>query len=413
MNAAPGGRAVPHTASARAGPLRRRAARAALGVAVAIGVAGAIGVAAWPVVPGYEAVRARSAPSEARLLDRRGRILHERRVRADERRLAWTPLAEISPALVEAVIETEDRRFRLHRGVDVRALAGALLAELRGDRRGASTLTMQLAGELEPTLRAAGGRRTLAQKARQILHALALERGWSKDQILEAYLNRVGFRGELVGVAAAARGLFDEAPHAVDRSEAWLLAALLRSPNAAPEAVAARACRLATRATGDARRSARSPLAGDPPAATGCGGFEALAAQAFARAPRLSPPVALAPHLAARLLGPSGDVRTTLDADLQRTATALTEQLARLADRRVRDRAVLVVENGSGDVLAWVGAAGRSSNARHVDFVRARRQVGSTLKPFLYALAFEDASSRPRPIGVPPRNPTALGGFGR
>lgn len=414
MSADPGGRPGPRTPGARAGRLRGRAARAVLGGIASIGAALAISVAAWPDVPGYEAVRARSAPSEARLLDRRGRILHERRVRADERRLAWTPLAEISPALVEAVLETEDRRFRAHHGVDVRALAGAFLAELRGDRRGASTLTMQLAGELEPALRAAGGRRTLAQKARQILHALALERGWSKDQILEAYLNRVGFRGELVGVAAAARGLFDEAPHAVDRSEAWLLAALLRSPNAAPEAVAARACRLAARAAREAIRAARSPIADDPSAASDCSGFEALAAQAFARAPRLSPPVALAPHLAARLLGPSGDVRTTLDADLQRAASrALAEQLARLADRRVRDGAVLVVENGSGDVLAWVGSSGALSNARHVDFVRARRQAGSTLKPFLYALAFEDRILSPTTLldDSPLEIPTALGSY--
>ncbi|MEZ4282626.1 MAG: penicillin-binding transpeptidase domain-containing protein [Myxococcota bacterium] len=107
-------------------------------------------------------------------------------------------------------------------------------------------------------------------------------------------------------------------------------------------------------------------------------------------------------------------MRTTLDADLQRTATrALTEQLARLADRRVRDGAVLVVENGSGDVLAWVGSSGALSNARHVDFVRARRQAGSTLKPFLYALAFEDRILSPTTLldDSPLEIPTALGSY--
>lgn len=409
MSADREGRTPLRIGSARVGPLRGLAALAVLAVIGAVGVVGvvcAIGIVSRPAVPSHEAVRARSAPSEARLLDRRGRILHERRVRMDERRLAWTPLAEISPALVEAVIETEDRRFREHGGVDVRALIGALLAELRGDRRGASTLTMQLAGELEPKLRAQGGRRTLAQKVRQIRHALALERRWSKDQILEAYLNRVGFRGELVGVAAGARGLFDKAPHALDRSEAWLLAALLQSPNAPAEAVAGRACRLAARAMRPA------PEAGAAP--PDCGGFESRAARAFAGAPSPSPPAALAPHLATRLLGPSGDVRTTLDADLQRIATrALTEQLARLADRRVRDGAVLVVENASGDVLAWVGSSGALSNARHVDFVRARRQAGSTLKPFLYALAFEDRILSPTTLldDSPLEIPTALGSY--
>ena len=402
------GRATPLRLSARAMLFR---AFAALVLSVSI-VAG--GVASLPAVPSHDAVRTRSAPSEARLLDRRGRILHERRVRTDERRLAWTPLAEISPALVAAVIETEDRRFREHRGVDLRALIGALFAELRGDRRGASTLTMQLAGELEPTLRAQGGRRTLAQKARQIVHALVLERRWSKDQIIEAYLNRVGLRGELVGIAAGARGLFDKAPHALDRSEAWLLAALLRSPNAPAEAVVARACRLAARAAADATGPEHVSTAGRPPAPADCSDFEARAVQLFARASVLPPRIALAPHLATRLLGPSGDVRTTLDADLQRVAVrALTEQLAALADRRVRDGAVLVVENASGDVLAWVGSSGALSNARHVDFVRARRQAGSTLKPFLYALAFEDRILSPATLldDSPLEIPTALGSY--
>jgi penicillin-binding protein 1C len=351
-----------------------------------------------PTVPAFERVRTASASSEARLLDRHGRILHERRVRSDERRLVWTPLAEISPALPEAVLSIEDRRFRAHRGVDPRSLAAAVLAQLRGERRGASTLTMQLAGELDPALRARKGARTLRQKLRQMAFALALERHWSKDQILEAYLNRVGYRGELVGVGAAARGLFDKAPHALDGVEAWLLAALLRSPNAPLERVAERACRL-------------SALAG---AEADCAAYAARVDTALARAPALRPPAALAPHLAARLLGRSGDVQTTLDADLQRMAIrTLSEQLDRLADRRVRDGAVLVVENSTGDVLAWVGSSGPRSDSRHVDFVRARRQAGSTLKPFLYALAFEDRILTPstRLDDSPLEIPTGLGSY--
>jgi penicillin-binding protein 1C len=102
------------------------------------------------------------------------------------------------------------------------------------------------------------------------------------------------------------------------------------------------------------------------------------------------PPAALAPHLAARLLRARGDVRTTLDADVQRVAIAALEaQLALLAEQNVRDGAVLVADNASGDVLAWVGSSGARSASPRVDFVRARRQAGSTLKPFVYALAFE------------------------
>lgn len=369
----------------------------AAGLALVVALAALLPFA-LPVVPAFESVRAASAPSDARLLDRHGRILHERRVRSEERRLAWTRLDEISPALPEAVLAIEDRRFRAHGGVDPRSLAAAALAQARGERRGASTLTMQLAGQLDPALRAANGARSIRQKLRQMAFALALERRWSKDQILEAYLNRVSYRGELVGVGAAARGLFDKAPHALDGVEAWLLAALLRSPNAELERVAERACRLA--ALGDA--------------APDCSAFAARVDTALARAPALRPPAAFAPHLAARLLGRSGDVRTTLDADLQRSAIrALSEQLARLAGRRVHDGAVLVVENATGDVLAWVGSSGPLSDSRHVDFVRARRQAGSTLKPFLYALAFEDRILTPstRLDDSPLEIPTALGSY--
>ena len=99
-----------------------------------------------------------------------------------------------------------------------------------------------------------------------------------------------------------------------------------------------------------------------------------------------------APHLATRLLATGGPARveTTLDAALQRrVADVLARQVQALADRNVRDAAALVADNASGEILAWVGGSGAASSARHVDGVRARRQAGSTLKPFLYARAFE------------------------
>src|SRR5438034_7523903 len=118
-----------------------------------------------------------------------------------------------------------------------------------------------------------------------------------------------------------------------------------------------------------------------------------------ARAPRgTGPRVVLAPHVASRLLGPSTAaapaavvVRSTLDAPLQRLAAdALLAQLASVRAQHVQDGAVLVVDNATGGVLAYVGSAGDASSARWVDGVRARRQAGSTLKPFLYALALDE-----------------------
>ncbi|HEY8156378.1 MAG TPA: penicillin-binding protein 1C [Myxococcota bacterium] len=352
--------------------MRRRTGSAALATAVlAVGAA----LWAWPEVPSFASVRAAHAPSEALLLDRAGGVLHEQRVDDRVRRLGWVTLAELSPTIVPAILAVEDRRFFAHPGVDVRALAGAALAAARGKPRGASTITMQLAALLDARLRPQRGGRSLAQKLRQAAYALALERSWSKQQILEAYLNAACFRGELVGVPAAARALFDRAPHALDEAEAWLLAALLRSPGAQADAVARRACALAERAG----------------AAPSCTELAALADRALRPGLRMRPLAAHAPHLAQRLLaGERKSVRTTVDLGLQlRAQAALARQLGDLEGRNVRDGAVLIADNESGEVLAWVGSSGKVSRARFVDYVRSRRQAGSTLKPFVYALAFE------------------------
>jgi penicillin-binding protein 1C len=316
-----------------------------------------------------------------RVLDRHGEVIHELRVDDTRRRLPWTPLAEISPALQAAVLASEDRRFFEHRGVDYRALAGAAAARLTGGpRRGASTITMQLAALLDPELRRRGGSRTLGQKWWQIRWAWAIEARWTKPQILEAYLNLVTFRGELQGVAAASHVLFGKVPHGLTEPEALVLAALLRAPNANADLVLRRASRLA-----ESRHAA------------GDGAALAAVARQAVTAPRdLGPRVTLAPHAAARVLPPAqrrgvtGSVGTTLDADLQRLAIeSLQRQLLAVRDENVDDGAVLVVDNATGDVLAYVGGSGALSSASFVDGVPARRQPGSTLKPFLYGLAFE------------------------
>jgi penicillin-binding protein 1C len=325
-------------------------------------------------LPSFATVRDGFRPSDHVLLDRLGRPLHERRVDLRGRRLPWVALADVSPALINAVLAAEDQRFRSHRGVDVRALAGAAWQSLRGGgRRGGSTITMQLTSLLEEAPRR--GPRTLREKLAQIAAARRLEQRWSKDEILEAYLNLVTFRGELQGVGAASELLFGIAPRALGAAQAVVLAASLRSPNAEPAALLRRSRALAGR--------------------RGVDDLDAVAHQVerVAGIPLVAPPRAqLAPHLAVQLLGGNGRaaVATTLDADVQRVAVeSLHRHLLSLADRGVRDGAVLAVDNATGDVLAWVGSSGPLSAAPHVDGVRAPRQAGSTLKPFLYALAIE------------------------
>jgi penicillin-binding protein 1C len=330
-------------------------------------------------VAGFEAQRTAWQSSQSWLLDRDGVPLQALRSDFSVQRDDWVALPAISPALLAAVLQVEDRRFRSHGGVDARALfaagwQGLRAHDLQGQSlRGASTISMQLAAQLVPGASVRNARRNLRVKLTQMHAAWALERRWSKDEILEAYLNRVSFRGELQGIGAAARVLFHKSPAGLSSDEALLLAVMISSPNTTAARLAMRAC-------------ARRP-AGD------CAALDLLAQSALRRgadAPLQVGP-GLAPALARLLLHSPGErLRSTVSADLQRRAgDSLRRQLLGLSNSNVRDGAVVVLDNASGELLAYVGSAGPQSTAAQVDGARALRQAGSTLKPFLYALAFE------------------------
>ena len=261
--------------------------------------------------------------------------------------------------------------------MDWLALSDAALDTLLlSQPRGASTISMQVAAHLDAALRPSRQKRTVSQKWDQIKAARELEQVWSKSQILEAYLNLSTFRGELQGIAAASQGLFGKSPDGLDERESLLLAVLLRGPNGKPETAAKRACALAG--------SMKLDLA--------CPQLETLAQAALPGAPNIAPRASLAPHVARELLSAErARVQTTLDAGLQAfAAEVLQQQLVALAEQHVADGAVLVADNRTGEVLAYVGNAGNSASAFYVDGVRAARQAGSTLKPFLYQMAIED-----------------------
>jgi penicillin-binding protein 1C len=342
-----------------------------------------VGASLWclpPAMPSYAATRTAWQPSEAWLRDRDGRLLETIRINFAVRRLDWVPLDHIAPALRDDVIASEDKRFAAHGGADWHGLAGSMWAALHGhSARGASTITMQLAGFLAPQLDAPGAR-TFRDKLRQIRAARAIEAHWSKEQILEAYLNLASFRGETQGIGAASRSLFGKAPDALGTDDALLLAALLPSPQADPITVARRACRLGK--------------------FTDCNRMIAEAEAMTGSGRRLADDPGLAPHLAYDLLHKPGEtVKTTLDLGVQQLAAgALRRQLLGLADR-ARDGAVVVVDNATGDVLAYVGGvSGGNSTAPAVDNASAYRQAGSTLKPFLYAQAIERGFLTPASI---------------
>ncbi len=322
-------------------------------------------------VPTPEQVRAAYRSSEAQLLDRHGEPMQSLRIDMKGRRLPWVALADISPALPAAVLQAEDQRFYQHEGVDWSAAGKAAWDNLfRSRPRGASTITMQLAALLDPRLQPAQQGRSWSQKWDQVQAARELDASWSKAQILEAYLNLVSYRGELQGVGAAARGLFDKAPSGLDLSEAMIMASLLRGPNAAPALVWQRACALS--------RELRAPAT--------CSEIELRTMIAMGR-PQLAQQLAPAPQVAQQLLVRAAQqARSSLDGNLQRYAqSALRQQLLALKNRNVNDGALVVLDNASGEILAYVANTGDGE----VDGVAALRQAGSTLKPFLYELALE------------------------
>lgn len=333
-------------------------------------------------LPSFTQVKSAHRRSDALILDRRGETIHELRIDKSGRRLDWVGLKEISPALVRGILRSEDQHFYEHAGIDWKAVGAAAIGRLFGaKKRGASTISMQLAVMIKSG-GAPKGHKTLRQKWDQMEAARDLEKNWHKDEILEAYLNLVTFRGELQGIAAASRGLFNKEPSGLDDRESYVLAALIRSPNALPTEVGRRAATLA--------QSLAPQVNHDD--------VEKFTAERLSRPYRVEPRIALAPHMARRLTASAGSghdnneptanrrIASTLDLRLQRFAQeTMRQQLSALQGRNVGEAALIVVENATGNVLAYVGSIGNSQ----VDGVTARRQAGSTLKPFLYGLAIE------------------------
>jgi len=347
-------------------------------------VLGAIALpAAWIALPLPDAMASPGPVPRLVLLDRHGVPL--RATRADEgSRGGWTPLADLDPKILQAFLAVEDRRFYDHHGVDLRALARALRDDVRARAvvSGGSTITMQLARLLR------GTPRTFVGKLSQILWALRLDAHLDKQTILEQYLNRVPLGQSTAGVTAAAELYFGADPRSVSLGQAALLAALAHAPSrdnpfvAAERARTRRAAALARmRALGYARPEDLARAAVEP------------LLQHDVEAPFL------APHFTTRILQwagsdgvlPSGEWRTTLDLGLQ---TALEAEVRHtvdvLRDKGVAHAAVVVLDDPSGDILAWVGSPDFfADTSGQVDMVVSPRQPGSALKPFLYGLAFD------------------------
>ena len=358
----------------------------------------------------FDSVKRDFKPSDMLVLASNGDVIQRLRTDSTVRRGQWVALGDVSPALRTALVLSEDKRFYEHSGVDWRAVSSAAWANLWNTKtRGASTISMQLAGLLDEDLKAGSSGRSVGQKIGQTLSTQVLEARWRKDEILEAYLNLVPFRGEIVGVDALSRTLFGKAAHGLDEREAAVAAALVRAPNSKAAQVAQRACAVL--------KLMQSPQKPD------CDALDLFTAGALQRK-AFDASEGMAPHFARRLVAmqapspqpsPAGgrgsntsalvlpslllrgegwgegiphSIQSTLRAPLQRFAVQTMQQhLRELRGRHVEDGAIVVLDNATGQVLAWVCSSNALSKAADVDGVMAMRQPGSTLKPFLYAQA--------------------------
>jgi penicillin-binding protein 1C len=317
------------------------------------------------------------------VLDRNDRLLRAYTASDGAWRLP-ADLQRIDPKLIRFLLAYEDQRFQSHIGVDPLAVLRASWQAARHGRvvSGASTLTMQLARLLEPNAR------TLPAKLSEMGRALQIERRMSKDEIIAAYLTFAPYGGNLEGVRAASLAYFGKEPARLSDAEAALLVALPQ----APESVRPDRFPQAARAARDKvlRRMQERALLDDRAVAAALAEPVPLARRAF--------PLT-APHLADRLVKaqPARSIlRTTIDDDLQR---ALIE-IARRYQSRLEPSAtiaVLAVDNDGRKVRAYLGSTDFFADRRfgQNDMVSAIRSPGSALKPFIYAMAFDDLAAHP------------------
>jgi penicillin-binding protein 1C len=310
----------------------------------------------------------------------------------DQDHTAVVGLDQLSPSFIQAILAAEDSRFYQHGAVEMRAIARAILEALQARRvvSGASTITMQLARLIEPTPR------TLVGKLQEIWMAWRLAAGMSKDEILQAYVNRLPMGGNIYGVEAAARVYFGVPASDLTVSQASLLAALPNDPNRLNpynhwQALKQRQTYVLDRMVQDGYLTREQAN---------------LAYQETVSLQPRQQGIVAAPHFLfwlADQLPPDhpSQIRTTLDRPLQEFVEAQVRQiLAALAPNHVQQAAALVIDNHTGEVLAYVGSVDYFSQGQQGrnDGVQALRQPGSTLKPFVYELALEQHVIRPSTV---------------
>ena len=337
--------------------------------------------------------------------DEQGKLLRLT-LSTDEKYRLWVPLTEISPLLVQSTLVNEDKHFYTHPGVNPASLLRAAVTTYigQGRRFGGSTLSMQLA-----RVRFGITSRSVIGKLEQIFRALQLEHYYSKDEILEAYLNLVSYGGNIEGAGAASLIYFGKEPAKLNIAEALTLSVIPQNPRARrPPSVNGSAAKqdVATLQLLEARQRLYERWAENDKAVR-----ETREAASLPMTNGSSRDLPFhAPHYVRRVLQevpfddhgrPPARVFTSLNLNLQQT---LERTVANYVERRstagIRNAAALLVHAPTMEVKAYVGSA-QYTNASiqgQVDGIRAKRSPGSTLKPFIYALAMDQGLIHPHSI---------------
>ncbi|MFZ0917636.1 MAG: penicillin-binding protein 1C, partial [Candidatus Udaeobacter sp.] len=333
--------------------------------------------------------------------DRNGKLLRVT-LTTDQKFRVWTTLPNISPALIDATLRFEDKYYRRHPGVNPVALLRSAL-NLRtggGTHSGASTITMQLA-----RLRYHLCTRTLGGKCVQIIRALELERHYSKAEILEAYLNLAPYGRNIEGVGAASQIYFDKPASRLSRPEAVALSVIPQSPSRRALFVDRdnRSLNVAQSNWYERNKERRLPSRRGFNSTAGKPSLLELSAREFrARAQRERK--FLAPHFVQQIIATEkgrDEIVTTLDlAKQQLIERRVADYIQTNRNRGIQNAAALLVDTRTMDVLAQIGSADffNAEIQGQVDGTRAPRSPGSTLKPFVYALALQQGLIHPLSI---------------
>ena len=348
---------------------------------------GAIGRDAADVWIDATALPALIVQTSVEVLDRHGDLLRAYTV-ADGRWRLGVQVSQVDPGFVAALLAYEDKRFYDHPGVDMRALGRAVAQAIWNGHvvSGGSTLTMQVARLLEE-----GGTGAVAGKLRQMRVALALERRLNKDQILQLYLQLAPYGGNLEGIRAATLSYFGKEPRRLTPAETALLVAIPQSPEyRRPDRSVERATNARDRVLARAQKDGLIDADQAAAARTEIVPGERRAFPAFA------------PHMSDRALAEDTAAvvhQLTLDRNLQKALERLAADVVSGQGERLQV-AIVVADHRSGEILASIGSAAFQSDARQgfIDMTRAIRSPGSTLKPLVYGLAFDEGLAHPETL---------------